>query len=606
MRKAVAKVASMNINGFGTLVRDHPCNKWGQMCRMMNDKGIAIMMLQETHLTVATRLALENMYARNLKIINSEAPIEPSRRGGVAFVLNKRFVNTSDIKTTEIEPGRALLMTMKWHGNEERRLLAIYAPANSAVDRRDFFKKIREYFEQRPDAPRPHVMAGDFNMLEAELDCAPVPNDASESSTEEFDRLKITLGIKTTDGWRATFPDKREYTHYGNGAQGARASRIDRIYVTDELFASARGWAIEDPGVRTDHRMVSVQLTSESAPLVGRGRWKLSPFLIKDRRVKEYTKERGMNAMRALENQISSGIRTEAENPQMILKTFKEEITKFAKERQKAIVPRTLQEIQALRAELRETNKNKSISETKRASDGAALSKQIQELERKRLQQAKANARARHRHEGHTPTKYLSGINKEVKAREMIHALETGNRCPRSGDPIYVKKSDEMAELARKYHQDLQKDKQEVDPNLRERAIRESLDHVELKLTDEEREEMEGPPSRDEIQGALHFAKNGSAAGLDGIPYELWKTLDDRFTEDTRCKDKQTFDVVTLLHAVFCDVYWYGVVPNSGFADGWMCPLYKKNERTKISNYRPITLLNTDYKLLTKVLAIRL
>jgi len=39
---------------------------------------------------------------------------------------------------------------------------------------------------------------------------------------------------------------------------------------------------------------------------------------------------------------------------------------------------------------------------------------------------------------------------------------------------------------------------------------------------------------------------------------------------------------------------------------GWMCPIYKKKDRTEISNYRPITLLNTDYKILTKVLAIQL
>jgi hypothetical protein len=37
-----------------------------------------------------------------------------------------------------------------------------------------------------------------------------------------------------------------------------------------------------------------------------------------------------------------------------------------------------------------------------------------------------------------------------------------------------------------------------------------------------------------------------------------------------------------------------------------MCPIYKKKDPTKISNYRPITLINTDYKLLTKVLTLQL
>jgi hypothetical protein len=37
-----------------------------------------------------------------------------------------------------------------------------------------------------------------------------------------------------------------------------------------------------------------------------------------------------------------------------------------------------------------------------------------------------------------------------------------------------------------------------------------------------------------------------------------------------------------------------------------MCPIYKKKEHTKIENYCPITLLNTDYKMMTKTLAVQL
>jgi hypothetical protein len=37
-----------------------------------------------------------------------------------------------------------------------------------------------------------------------------------------------------------------------------------------------------------------------------------------------------------------------------------------------------------------------------------------------------------------------------------------------------------------------------------------------------------------------------------------------------------------------------------------MCPIYKKKARTKIENHRPITLLNTNYKMMTKTLTVQL
>jgi Reverse transcriptase (RNA-dependent DNA polymerase) len=48
------------------------------------------------------------------------------------------------------------------------------------------------------------------------------------------------------------------------------------------------------------------------------------------------------------------------------------------------------------------------------------------------------------------------------------------------------------------------------------------------------------------------------------------------------------------------------VDPGTEFSVGWLCPLYKKGERTEISNYRPITILNTDYKIMTRALTTRI
>ena len=99
--------------------------------------------------------------------------------------------------------------------------------------------------------------------------------------------------------------------------------------------------------------------------------------------------------------------------------------------------------------------------------------------------------------------------------------------------------------------------------------------------------------------------KNGMATGVDGCPYELWKALKERYDEDISTS-KQGFDIVKALTTVYQDIQKYGLEEMSKFALGWMCPLYKKKDPTKISSYRPITLLNTDYKILTKALAVQL
>lgn len=53
--------------------------------------------------------------------------------------------------------------------------------------------------------PRLYVMAGNFNNIEDEIDCLPV-GEPPDSSIEDLDTLKRTLGLSLVDGWRETYP----------------------------------------------------------------------------------------------------------------------------------------------------------------------------------------------------------------------------------------------------------------------------------------------------------------------------------------------------------------------------------------------------------------
>jgi hypothetical protein len=136
---------------------------------------------------------------------------------------------------------------------------------------------------------------------------------------------------------------------------------------------------------------------------------------------------------------------------------------------------------------------------------------------------------------------------------------------------------------------------------VREAKIRTVLENITAKPTEEQYEFMKRQLLEEDVEEALKNSKNNRAAGLDGATYELWKTIHARYLEDLRC-NRPAFNLIGLITKAFNDIESYGIVPSTNFSEGWMCPIYKKNDRYKIANYRPITLLNTDYKIMTKAL----
>lgn len=171
----------------------------------------------------------------------------------------------------------------------------------------------------------------------------------------------------------------------------------------------------------------------------------------------------------------------------------------------------------------------------------------------------------------------------------------------------YISRSDKMAELARNYHHDLLSDDLNTDPGVRAQTITEVLTSItpESTLPNRQKATMSEKLTEQDVRTALKFTKNGTATGINGLPYELWKTLDDKDQNNTKA-NRPAFNIIKVLTRVYNDIERYGVEPGTDFAEGWMCPLYKKKDRRQIANYRPITLLNTDYKIFTKALATKL
>ena len=97
--------------------------------------------------------------------------------------------------------------------------------------------------------------------------------------------------------------------------------------------------------------------------------------------------------------------------------------------------------------------------------------------------------------------------------------------------------------------------------------------------------------TEDEVRRAMRRSKRGTAPGGDGIPLQLYTRLSDV--------------VRPLLARLFSAIGGTDRLP-AGFHDGVIAVKHKSGDRAEPANYRPLTLLNTDYRLLAKALAQRL
>ncbi|XP_064410547.1 LINE-1 reverse transcriptase homolog isoform X1 [Latimeria chalumnae] len=119
------------------------------------------------------------------------------------------------------------------------------------------------------------------------------------------------------------------------------------------------------------------------------------------------------------------------------------------------------------------------------------------------------------------------------------------------------------------------------------------MEGVELPvLPEESRQCLEAPITKGEIVTAIRNINNGKSPGEDGFPIEFYKTYMEHITP--------------LLLEVYQEIQEKGRLPDS--MNRAMITLIPKDGKDPLEcgSYRPISLLNVDYKILAKILAMRL
>jgi hypothetical protein len=263
-------------------------------------------------------------------------------------------------------------------------------------------------------------------------------------------------------------------------------------------------------------------------------------------------------------------------------------------------------EIEKVEQDLKNVLADEALSDEERKLSGAVFTEHVAALHRKRFRDSRKTAEVQNHLEGEVISKYWSMINKPKKPKDIIDRLLKDTSALDPADYSYESNSKKMATMARNYHSKIQNDRREMAPDIRHHTIEVVLSRTARKANNDQVIDLSKKLMREDVQEALKLSANGKAPGLNGFTYEFWKILDDRYRTAVRL-EKEGFDIIKVLLLVFNDIETNGMVAGTNFSESWMCPLCKKKKnRADIANHRPISLLNSDYKIFTKALTIKL
>ena len=205
---------------------------------------------------------------------------------------------------------------------------------------------------------------------------------------------------------------------------------------------------------------------------------------------------------------------------------------------------------------------------------------ELRALQRRKTEAAALRAKVDDLLYGEKYSAYFLGLEKSKQERQTIAALTTtGGRR--------VVEEEEIEEEVVSFYQALYKD-EKVDTEGGEGLV----GGVKGRLSVEASRGLEGEVREEEVARAIQGLARRKSPGEDGLPAELYVAL----------KTK----LVPVLTSLFNEMVREGKAPE-GFAQGIITLLYKNiGSREDIKNYRPISLLNTDYKILAKIIANRL
>lgn len=535
----------------------------------LKSKKYAVYFLQDTHFTSKEENYIRSQWGYECFFSNFS-----SQSRGVAILLNNNFEFKLH-KVKRDENGNKIILDITMEGLR-LTLINIYGPNR---DDPNFYKEIHADIVEYDT---PVILAGDFNLvLNPEYDTFNYANINNPKARDSV--LDMLIDLSLLDVWRELNIEKRQFTWRRKNP--IKQARLDFFLISESLFTDVDEANIL-PGYNTDHSMISLSFDFGKFHK-GKSYWKMNNSLLKDSIYIEEIKNKieSIKQQYLLENHyINVNINDipleEMQlsiNDQLFFEVLLMEIrgktisyASYKKKQEENKELKLLQEIENLEKEL---NINYDILEGKR--------KELYDLRQKKMEGVKIRSRAKWITEGEKVSKYFCNLENRNFISKSMNNLISNN-----GDVL--KEQANILEETRNFYKHLYSKRLTTNVDLNK-----LLHNMDIPVLSESlKNKLEGRLTYTELLFCLKKASNNTSPGFDGYTYEFFKFF---------WKDLGHF----MLRAI-----------NYGFEKGELSVSQKqgvitcipKGDKDKqyLKNWRPISLLNTTYKLASACIAERL
>ena len=441
-------------------------------------------------------------------------------------------------------------------------LASIYAPNN---DSPEFFIEIRNKIEGLLNDNR--IIGGDINLV---LDL--LLDKKGGNNTTHFKAQKIIKdwmeSTDLVDVWRTQHPNDLKYT-WSRSRPTKIFCRLDVLLASHSLFDRIKSSNIL-PGYQSDHSPVIINIELNKI-IRGKGYWKMNCSHLKN---PEY--------IELIKRTIASTAEINKEaNPNLLWDTIKMAIRgesiKYGATQKKHLNEKIIKlEKDIQYYEELDINSNLTAIQTQHLHTQKS---ELDQIISSKAEGAYIRSRSHDYEEGERNSKYFFNIEKRNSYKKSINKLK-------ASDGSITENQEKILDEMQYFYKNLYSKQDLNDADT-------FLNNINLptQMPDETKNSLTEEIDMEEIDKAIKMMQLNKSPGEDGLPIEFYR----RFWNEIKHHLFNSFRF-SLANGSLSITQKRGVISL----------LPKKNDLLLLKNWRPLTLLNVDYKILAKIIATRL